>query len=81
MKAVEFAVSRKGCWRNIAIALIDGRARAQRNKTFHRTVCLIARGLMLLSSLFDGTHSGLVEVLARFFPLFLWWTVGRPLVQ
>ena len=32
---------------------------------------------MLLSSLFDDSHSGLVEILAWFFPLILWWTVGR----
>jgi hypothetical protein len=44
-------------------------------------VGLIGQGLMLFSSLFDDPHSGLVEVLAWFFPLFLWWTVGRPLVE
>ena len=38
-------------------------------------------GLMLLSSLFDDPHSRLVEVLAWFFPLILWWTVGRLLVE
>jgi hypothetical protein len=38
-------------------------------------------GLMLLSSLFDDPHSGLVEVLALFVPLILWWTVGRLLVE
>jgi len=32
---------------------------------------------MLLSSLFDHPHSGLAEVLARFFPLILWRTAGR----
>jgi hypothetical protein len=36
---------------------------------------------MLLSSLFDDPHGGLVEVLAWFFPLILWWTVGRLLVE
>jgi len=36
---------------------------------------------MLLSSLFDDSHSGLVEILAWFFPLILWWTVGRLLVE
>jgi len=36
---------------------------------------------MLLSSLFDDAHSGLVEVLAWFFPLILWWTVGRLLFE
>jgi len=36
---------------------------------------------MLLSSLFDDPHSGLAEVLARFFPLILWWTVGRLLFE
>ncbi len=36
---------------------------------------------MLLSSLFDDPHSRLVEVLPWFFPLILWWTVGRPLVE
>ena len=39
-------------------------------------------GLMLLRlGLFDDPHSGLVEVLAWFFPLILWWTMGRPLVK
>jgi hypothetical protein len=36
---------------------------------------------MLLSSLFDDPYSGLVEVLARFFPLILWWTVRQLLVE
>jgi len=36
---------------------------------------------MLLSSLFDDSHSGLVEILAWFFPLILWWTVGRLLFE
>jgi hypothetical protein len=36
---------------------------------------------MLLSSLFNDPHSGLVEVLAWFFPQILWWTVGRFLVE
>jgi len=44
-------------------------------------VGLIDHGLMLLSLLFDDPHSGLVEVLAWFFPLILGWTVGRPLVE
>jgi hypothetical protein len=30
-------------------------------------------GFVLLSSLFDDSHRGLVEVLASFFPLILWW--------
>jgi hypothetical protein len=36
---------------------------------------------MLLSSLFDDPHSGLVEILAWFFSLILWWTVGQLLVE
>ncbi len=36
---------------------------------------------MFLSSLFNDPHRGLVEVLAWFFPLVLWWTVGRLLVE
>ena len=36
---------------------------------------------MLLSSLFDDPHSGLAEVLACFFPLILWRTVGRLLFE
>jgi hypothetical protein len=31
-------------------------------------------GFVLLSSLFDDSHRGLVEVLASFFSLILWWT-------
>jgi hypothetical protein len=41
------------------------------NQNPRRTVWLvglIGLGLMLLSSLFDDPHSGLVEVLAWFFP-------------
>jgi len=44
-------------------------------------VGLIGRGLMLLSSLFDDTHSGLAEVLAWFLPWILWRTVGRLLFE
>ena len=61
-----------------------GGREAQRNKTSRRTVWLegtTGYGLMLLSSLFDDPHSGLVEVLAWFFPLILRWTVGRLLVE
>jgi len=36
---------------------------------------------MLRSSLFDDPDSGLVEVLAWFFPLVLWRTAGRLLVE
>lgn len=38
-------------------------------------------GLMLLSSFFNDSHSRLVEVLAWFFPLILWWTVGRLFIE
>lgn len=44
-------------------------------------VRLLGYSLTLLSSLFDDPHSGLVEVLARFPPLVLWWTAGRLLVK
>ena len=60
-----------------------GRERSETN-TLRTTVWLCGAdwlGLNASQRLFDDPHSGLAEILAWFFPLILWWTVGRLLFE